>query len=129
MLFRSRKKLWCSIVNWGDAGGTQAVGGFPSGASPYGCLDMSGNVFQWCMDWYDEDFYKKWRGSESNPVNDSPSDGRVLRGGSWYFADEHLFRCATRNRYVQSDRNGGHGFRAVERFNVRDKIGTTNGTN
>jgi len=52
---------------------TSSVGIFPNGASPYGVLDMCGNVWQWCLNRYDE--------SEMVAVDDSGSQ-RVLRGGS-----------------------------------------------
>ena len=59
------------------------VGAFPSGASPYGALDMAGNVWEWTADWYDSDYYSSqttWR----NPVGPASGEYRVLRGGSWF---------------------------------------------
>ncbi len=39
--------------------GPVAVGSFPEGASPYGCLDMAGNVWEWCEDWFGEFYYRE----------------------------------------------------------------------
>lgn len=56
---------------------TAPVGSYPGGASPYGCHDMAGNVWEWCREWY-----KSYPGSAS-PF-DHTNKYRVLRGGSWY---------------------------------------------
>ncbi|MBM3235344.1 formylglycine-generating enzyme family protein [Candidatus Poribacteria bacterium] len=66
----------------GGLGITTPVGSYPAGASPYGVMDMAGNVWEWCADWYDEDYYRF--SPARNPQG--PSSGttwRVLRGGSW----------------------------------------------
>ncbi len=74
---------------------TSPVGSYPSGASPYGCMDMAGNVWQWVQDWY-----KSYPGS-SNPF-DYTNSFRVVRGDSFFnrsfFPDEDN-RCAYRDEY------------------------------
>ncbi|MCP4220672.1 MAG: SUMF1/EgtB/PvdO family nonheme iron enzyme, partial [bacterium] len=60
---------------------TSPVGMFPGGESPYGCLDMAGNVWEWCVDWGNSDYYKT--GPDKNPQGPDNGERRVLRGGSW----------------------------------------------
>lgn len=65
----------------GLVGSTVPVGSYPEGDSPYGVLDMAGNVWEWVLDWYDWDYYQ----SLPNRNPNGPENGtyRVLRGGSW----------------------------------------------
>ncbi len=83
---------------------TSAAGIFPQGASPYGALDMSGNVFEWCLNEY------------SNPekIDLSGSAIRVVRGGSWYF-DLDRARASNRGDIYPFGRNYFFGFRVVVR--------------
>ena len=60
---------------------TAPVGSYPKGASPYGALDMAGNVWEWVADWYDENYYSS--SPARNPVGPASGNSRVLRGGSW----------------------------------------------
>ncbi len=55
-----------------------AVGVYPGNASPYGALDMVGNVSQWVQDWYDEDFYAN--SPERNPLGPASGQERIVRG-------------------------------------------------
>jgi formylglycine-generating enzyme required for sulfatase activity len=58
------------------------VGSFPTGASPYGALDMAGNVMEWTQDWYDRDYYSV--SPRKNPKGPATGAYRVVRGGSFF---------------------------------------------
>jgi formylglycine-generating enzyme required for sulfatase activity len=83
-------------------GDTTLVGRYsPGGDSPYGAVDMAGNVWEWCTDWYDEKEYQsRVKEIVRNPQGPSQGQYRVLRGGSWG-DDGHDARCACRNRYFR----------------------------
>jgi len=101
------KELACY---WRSFSKTTAVGSFPAGASPYGAMDMAGNVWEWVADWYANYYYKQ--SPRENPVGPVNGSLKVLRGGSWYdhksymrstvrlaisstkFSDYIGFRCA-----------------------------------
>jgi formylglycine-generating enzyme required for sulfatase activity len=66
------------------AGDTNRVGSFPSGASPFGILDMSGNVNEWVSDFYSAEFYASGAGNNpTGPIARSGYFNRVVRGGSY----------------------------------------------
>jgi len=65
---------------------TWPVGSFPAGASWCGAQDLSGNVWEWCTDWYG-DYSSTLLTNPTGPANGSY---RVLRGGSWYGIDGGL---------------------------------------
>lgn len=91
-----------------NVGDTTPVGIYPQGKSPYGALDMAGNVWEWCADWYDEGTYKD--GADRNPKGPEQGTSRVVRGGSWLF-DYDGARCAVRFRLAPQDRNNDLGVR------------------
>ena len=93
------------LMNFGgQIGGTTRVGSYPQGASPYGALDMAGNVWEWVADWYDKDYYNQSPGK--NPPGPSTGQDRVMRGGSWYHYGRRFrvyFRTANRPEMGSGD--------------------------
>jgi formylglycine-generating enzyme required for sulfatase activity len=90
----------CSLANsYNDATGlfcvtdTSRVGAYPGGASPYGALDMAGNVWEWVNDWYSPDYYSV--SPYDNPQGPASGIDRILRGGD-YFHPWVALRVATR---------------------------------
>jgi len=87
---------------------TAPVGSYPAGASPYGAVDMAGNVFEWVSDWYDSGYYS--RSPDRNPKGPETGQYRVLRGGSWH-DNWNLTRCANRYNPDPASRVYDIGFR------------------
>lgn len=98
------------LINVNNSVGTTTDVGTYKNASPYGCYDMLGNIWEWCFDWYDANFYKFC--PSKNPVNRNGQKLKTIRGGSWRSS---LFRatCAHRCYYSPVVRSDRHGFRVV----------------
>ena len=113
------------IASWhanSDSSGTQAVGSYdPNG---FGLYDVAGNVSEWCLDAYEEDFYK--HSPRQNPIAGGPiaslvnnfervpaESRRVTRGGSWKHV-ESFMNVAYRLPSVPTNLSNGIGFRCVK---------------
>ena len=101
---------------------TAPVCSFPSNG--YGLYDMTGNVWEWCLDWYRADYYKQPGATETNPRGPTDSldpdergvNKRVQRGGSFLCSDEYCVRyfVGARGKAEPSTPSANVGFRCVE---------------
>ncbi len=113
---------WCNNVQTDDpqllsmmapiisGRGTLPVGSVQEDRSPYGIMDMGGNINEWCLDYYSEDYYH--RGNVNNPSGPESGMERVIRGGSWSLPARRS-RCASRWSGDVSSPLGEYGFRCV----------------
>jgi len=119
----AKQKLNCCDAeceaNWKDSKindgfkATAPVGSYPQGASPYGVLDMSGNVWEWVADYYDEGYYEV--SPVKNPLGPDVDTGRrVLRGTSWIQGYREEGRAASRFFAAPDTRNFDIGFRCAQ---------------
>lgn len=83
-------------------------------ANELGIFDMSGNVYEWCSDWYDEKYYANSQNS-TNPQGAANGDYRVVRGGSWLNNFINL-RVAYRDGAAPDGRDFSLGFRCLRAY-------------
>jgi formylglycine-generating enzyme required for sulfatase activity len=106
----------CPIERWKDDryddgyAFTAPVGSFPDGASPYGALDMAGNLWEWVADWYADDYYGD--SPYENPLGPDSGTVRAMRGGAWYNTDVWM-TCSVRHQNPPSDLYDDLGFRCA----------------
>jgi iron(II)-dependent oxidoreductase len=119
---RAARGVECRRYPWGDEepipkrlnyresgiGHATPVGIYPLGTTPDCILDMAGNIWEWCLDWYGD--YDPEQGVD--PTGPDDGDYRVIRGGAWNH-HPRACRCANRNRYAPGFRGSNFGFRVI----------------
>ncbi|HUT35019.1 MAG TPA: SUMF1/EgtB/PvdO family nonheme iron enzyme [Planctomycetota bacterium] len=106
-----------SRLPWGDKAAedgharTAPVGSYsPKGDTPLGLADMTGNVWEWCHDWFDPAYYET--SPAKDPVNKKEGNRRVERGGGWAFTPDYC-RAAFRFALEPNESYDTLGFRVV----------------
>jgi formylglycine-generating enzyme len=106
------------LANTGADGhlGTAPVKSFPPNG--FGLYEVSGNVWEWCSDWFLPKYYRKSPGN--NPQGPTIGAGRVMRGGSYLCHDSYCnrYRVAARSSNTPESSSGNTGFRTVALDNL-----------
>ena len=91
-----------------DGNKTAKVGSCSPNA--FGLYDMHGNVWEWCQDWFDSDYYTA--AAQDDPAGPESTGSRVIRGGGW---QSYASRCrsAARDSFSPANRFNDIGFRVV----------------
>ena len=105
-------KPTCDLLNMagcGNEAGPVKIGSYPKGASPYGILDMAGNVREWIEDWYQPNYQNI---ALYNPSGPAEGKFKLVRGGGWNDFAENL-RTTARAAYPPETTHEDVGFRCV----------------
>ena len=113
------EKVDPALANYDETGigSASAVGVFPGGVSPYGILDMSGNVWEWTRSLWGKDYNLEFKypyqlGEKSEDLEAPDNVSRVLRGGSFLDRSDGT-RCSYRGWYIPNRSDGYYGFRVA----------------
>jgi eukaryotic-like serine/threonine-protein kinase len=104
-----------NLANYGgQIGDIVRVGSYPENISPYGALDMAGNVYEWVADYFSITYYAS--SPPSNPTGPSSGRSKVMRGGSWQLEADRLLTYE-REASPPSAGNSNLGFRCAQSAN------------
>jgi formylglycine-generating enzyme required for sulfatase activity len=103
----------CSMANFAgcNSAGSQAAAMRPRSSSPYGALDMAGNVWEWVSDWYDADYYTE--SPRRDPQGPRTGAMRIARGGDYLSTPRGALRTSHRGPRSPVDSGANVGFRCV----------------
>ncbi len=90
--------------------------------SPFGCVDMAGNFFEWCLDSASDNY--SWDDMREDPLYKNDSHIKIARGGSGLH-DEDYMRCSARDSYMATIRDNMFTFRCVINLKDKSKIAPT----
>ena len=102
---------WRCNTRDGGPHAPNAAGEYPDCVSPYGVLDLSGSVAEWCSDWYSDAYYAK--SPIENPTGPETGTRRVSRGGGW-MTPSQLTRVVTRVGVEPAWHGPMQGFRCAQ---------------
>lgn len=90
------------------------IGDRDKGQSPYGAYDLAGNLYEWVMDWYAEDYYLNFAGGPANnPRGPAEGSAKVQRGGS-YVNSPYRLRSSFRTKGDPAEQDPNVGFRCAQ---------------
>ena len=92
-----------------NEGDTMPVGSYSQNVSPYGAMDMAGNVWEWTQDWYEDSYGPD---DTDNPIGPTAGQFRTIRGGCWYYEATYI-RSAHRSKHNPLYRYYNVGFRCA----------------
>lgn len=109
--------IWQGTFPQKDDGADGHLGIAPVGSFPpngYGLHDITGNVWEWCGDWFDPNYYA--RSPAANPTGPEAGQERVLRGGSWMCSENYCagYRVAARSKTAPDSGLDNLGFRCAK---------------
>ncbi|MBA3273594.1 MAG: formylglycine-generating enzyme family protein [Chthoniobacterales bacterium] len=107
---------WQGVFPENDLGSDDFKSVAPVGSYPpndYGLYDITGNVWEWCSDWFSEDYYRN--SPADNPKGPDFGQERVQRGGSWLCSENYCvgYRVASRQKTAPDSGLNNLGFRCV----------------